>query len=180
MRLPSAFEMYQDVYKALFSETFSCVSSPVQFAAQTAYTFEQDLQNQVRDASVILKCVSEYIYKEFSKISIECTKSQGAFYMVIGFNKFKSQISQLGIHTSIDLATHVLEKYKVAMLPGVDFGFEKEELFFRIAFVDFDGEKVMKMYQKDQEISLDFLKKHTLNIMEGVENIKTFIADLTD
>jgi hypothetical protein len=38
----------------------------------------------------------------------------------------------------------------------------------------------MKMYQKDQEISLDFLKKHTLNIMEGVENIKTFIADLTD
>ena len=100
--------------------------------------------------------------------------------MVIGFNKFKSQISQLGIDTSIDLATHVLEKYKVAMLPGVDFGFEKEELFFRIAFVDFDGEKVMKMYQKDQEISLDFLKKYTPNIMEGVENIKTFIADLTD
>jgi len=68
----------------------------------------------------------------------------------------------------------------VAMLPGVDFGFEKEELFFRIAFVDFDGEKLMKMYQKDQEISLDFLKKYTPNIMEGVENIKTFIADLTD
>jgi len=38
----------------------------------------------------------------------------------------------------------------------------------------------MKMYQKDQEISLDFLKKYTPNIMEGVENIKTFIADLTD
>ena len=180
MRLPGDFEVYEDVYKALFSETFSCVSSPVQFAAQKAYEFEQDLQNQVRDLSFILKRVSEYIYKEFTDISIECTKSQGAFYMVIGFNNFKSQISKRGIHTSIDLATHVLEKYKVAMLPGVDFGFEKEELFFRIAFVDFDGEKVMKMYQKSQEVSLDFLKQYTPNIMEGVEKIKTFIADLAD
>ena len=66
------------------------------------------------------------------------------------------------------------------MLPGVDFGFEKEELFFRIAFVDFDGEKVMKMYQKSQEITLDFLKQYTPNIIEGVEKIKKFIADLTD
>ena len=100
--------------------------------------------------------------------------------MVIGFNQFKSQISKRGIYTSVDLATFVLEKYKVAMLPGVDFGFEKEELFFRIAFVDFDGEKVMKMYQKSQEITLDFLKQYTPNIIEGVEKIKKFIADLTD
>jgi len=27
------------------------------------------------------------------------------------------------------------------MLKGVDFGFEKEELFFRFTFVDFDGKK---------------------------------------
>jgi hypothetical protein len=38
----------------------------------------------------------------------------------------------------------------------------------------------MKMYQKSQEITLDFLKQYTPNIIEGVEKIKKFIADLTD
>ena len=180
MRLPNAFEIYQNTYKALFSETFSCVSSPVQFAALKAYEYQQDLQKHVSDSSFILKNVSKYIYKEFSDISIECTKSQGAFYMTIGFNQFKTQISKLGIYTNIDLATYVLEKYKVAMLPGVDFGFEKEELFFRVAFVDFDGEKVMKMYQNEKEINFDFVKQYTPNIFEGVEKIKKFIRDISD
>ena len=179
MRLPSAFKVYQNTYKALFSETFSCVSSPVQFAALKAYEYEQDLQKHVSDSSFILKSISEYIYKEFSAVSIECTKSQGAFYMAIGFNHFKTQISKLGIHTNVDLATYVLENYKVAMLPGVDFGFEKEELFFRIAFVDFDGQKVMKSYQEAKEIDIDFIKRHTPNIFGGVEKIKKFITDIS-
>ncbi|CAI8260293.1 MAG: Uncharacterised protein [Polaribacter sp. SA4-10] len=99
--------------------------------------------------------------------------------MAIGFNHFKTQISKLGIHTNVDLATYVLENYKVAMLPGVDFGFEKEELFFRIAFVDFDGQKVMKSYQEAKEIDIDFIKRHTPNIFEGVEKIKKFITDIS-
>ena len=42
------------------------------------------------------------------------------------------------------------------------------------------NEKVMKMYQNSQEITLDFLKQYTPNIFEGVEKIKKYIADLAD
>ena len=45
--------------------------------------------------------------------------------MMIGFNKFKEQIHQLGIKTNYELAQHVLQEYKFAMLPGIDFGFEE-------------------------------------------------------
>ena len=176
--LPKEFKAIENVYKSLFSETFSCVSSPVQFAALKAYEYEQELQEYVRDSSIILKHISEFIYKEFSSINIECTKSNGAFYMAIGFNQYKSQLKKLQIDTNFDLAKYVLENYKFAMLPGIDFGFEKEDLFFRIAFVDFNGKKVMEAFQEKKEINIAFIKENVPNVFEGVEKIKKFISDL--
>jgi aspartate/methionine/tyrosine aminotransferase len=178
MVLPNEMQDLQNVYKSLFSETFSCVSSPIQFAAIKAFEYNTDLQNYVATTAVILKNISEFIFKELSAINIECTKSEGAFYMLIGFNLHKAALLKLGISSSFELANYVLENYNFAMLPGVDFGFEKEELFFRIAFVDFNGENVMKAYASHKNIDSTFIKENAPNVFLGVEKIKTFIADL--
>jgi aspartate aminotransferase len=178
MVLPNEMQDLQNVYKSLFSETFSCVSSPIQFAAIKAFEYNTDVQKYVATAAVILKNISAFIFKELSAIKIECTKSEGAFYMLIGFNLYKSAILKLGISSSFELANYVLENYNFAMLPGVDFGFEKEELFFRIAFVDFNGENVMKSYAPHKNIDSKFIKENAPNVFLGVEKIKTFIADL--
>jgi aspartate aminotransferase len=122
------------------------------------------VQQYVADSSEILKKQSEFIYKELSVINIQCTKSKGSFYMLIGFNEYKKQILKLGITTSFDLTNYVLVNYKITLLPRIDFGFEKEELFFRIAFVDFDGKKVMEAFSSDLEIDLDFIKRNTPTI----------------
>lgn len=71
-----------------------------------------------------------------------------------------------------------LANYKFAMLKSVDFGFEKEELFFRISFVDFDGKKVRKTFNSDIEIDFHFIKRNTPNIFSRVEKIKEFIFQL--
>ena len=176
--LPSEMQALENVYKSLFSETFSCVSSPIQFAAIKAFEYNTDLQNYVATTSAILKSISEFIFKELSLIKIECTKSEGAFYMLIGFNLYKPAILKLGISSSFELANYVLENYNFAMLPGVDFGFEKEELFFRIAFVDFNGQEVMKAYSSHKNIDSNFIKENAPNVFIGVEKIKTFIAEL--
>ena len=178
MMLPNELQALQNVYKSLFSETFSCVSSPIQFAAIKAFEYHIDLQNYVATSTVILKNISEFIFKELSEVRIECTKSEGAFYMLIGFNLHKAAILKLGISSSFDLANYVLENYNFAMLPGVDFGFKKEELFFRIAFVDFNGEKIMDAYSHDKNIETIFIKENAPNVFFGVEKIKTFISDL--
>ena len=91
---------------------------------------------------------------------------------------FKEEISTLKITTSIDLANYVLENYKFAMLPGIDFGFEKEDLFFRIAFVDFDGKKVMNTFHTSKKIDANFIQENAPNVFSGVEKIKKFISDL--
>jgi hypothetical protein len=37
----------------------------------------------------------------------------------------------------------------------------------------------MKSYQEAKEIDIDFIKRHTPNIFEGVEKIKKFITDIS-
>jgi aspartate/methionine/tyrosine aminotransferase len=178
MLLPNEMQALQNVYKSLFSETFSCVSSPIQFAAIKAFEYHTNLQNYVATSSAILKSISEFIFNELSAIKVECTKSEGAFYMLIGFNHYKAAILKLGISSSFELANYVLENYDFAMLPGVDFGFEKEELFFRIAFVDFNGKKIMDACQSEQIMDTVFIQKHAPNVYLGVKKIKEFVFTL--
>ena len=176
--LPIEMQDLQNVYKSLFSETFSCVSAPIQFAAIKAFEYHADLQNYVETTATVLKNISAYIFKELSEVKIECTKAEGAFYMLIGFNLHRAAILKLGISSSFELANYVLENYKVALLPGVDFGFSETELFFRIAFVDFNGQKVLKAVASHKNIDRNFITENAPNVAHGVEKIKTFIADL--
>ena len=174
MSLPKELKDLSIVYSSLFSETFSCVSSPVQFAALKAYEYSKELQQYVGTSSAILDGISSYIYHELSKYSIQCTTPQGSFYMMIGFNNFKENLKSLKIDTSTKLSHHLLDNYGVALLPGSDFGFKSNELFFRMAFVDFDGEKVMKAYNKVKNIDENFIKEHCERIYDGVQQLIAF------
>ena len=100
--------------------------------------------------------------------------------MLIGFNAYKTKILKLGISSSFELANYLLENYNFAMLPGVDFGFDKEDLFFRIAFVDFNGQKIMKTYQTNKNIDAAFIKQNAPNVIAGIKKIKSFISDVNN
>ena len=171
MSLPQELEHLSIVYSSLFSETFSCVSSPVQFAAVKAYQYSRELQDYVATSAAILDGISSYVFTELSKNNIQCTTPQGSFYMIIGFENFKEKIRSLELHTSTNLSHYLLENYGVALLPGSDFGFESNELFFRLAFVDFDGEKVMKAYLKEKHIDELFIKENCLSIYKGIQQL---------
>ena len=61
------------------------------------------------------------------------------------------------------------------MLPGSDFGIENELLISRIAFVDFDGEKALKLVEKDNEIPNDFLQLACPKIIKGIKKLKNWV-----
>ena len=179
MSLPEELASLSVVYRSLFSETFSCVSSPIQFAGVKAYEYAPKLKEYVNISSKILHGVSSFIFDEFSKNNILCTQSRGAFYMMIGFDNFKEAIQSLNITTSIELAHYLLENYDVALLPGSDFGFQETELFFRLAFVDFDGENIMNSTQEDTEIDKFYVQKNCPSVFRGVDQLVKFTKDLT-
>ena len=177
MSLPKELDYLSVVYSSLFSETLSCVSSPVQFAALKAYEYSKELQHYVATSAAILDGISSYIYNELSRCSIQCTVPQGSFYMMIGFENFKTLLKLLKLDTSAKLSHHLLNNYGVALLPGSDFGFKSNELFFRMAFVDFNGEKVMKAFEKVKNIDELFIKENCISIYKGVQQLIKFIKE---
>ena len=179
MSLPKELENLSVVYSSLFSETFSCVSSPVQFAAIKAYEYSKALKHYVATSANILEGISSYIYNELSKYHIQCTIPQGSFYMMIGFENFKVSLKSLKLDTSSKLSHYLLDNYSVALLPGSDFGFKSHELFFRMAFVDFNGEKVLKAYEKEKNIDERFLKENCLSIHNGVQQLIKFTREIS-
>lgn len=179
MALPKELHFLHNTYRSIFSETFSAVSSPIQYAAIKAFKMEGDIKNYIIDCSIILKEVSTYIALKLKQANIECTNSQGAFYMMIGFNNFKDQINALGIYTSEQLANYLLNNFKTALLPASDFYFKEEELFFRMAFVDFNGEEVLNAYRKNSFINSKFIENYCPNIFGGVNKIIEFVKKLS-
>lgn len=177
--LPTELRELKTLYTSLFSETFSAVASPIQYAAITAYKFEESLKNYVVESSYILEIISKFVYQSLKSVGIDCTKPQGAFYMMIGFENFKDKFLALGIENSNQLADFLLENYSVALLPSTDFYFQKEELFFRLAFVDFNGEKVLEAFKKFDGNTHKFISANCPSIYHGTNQIIKCINDLT-
>ena len=179
MALPKGLQELKSMYISLFSETFSAVASPIQYAAITAYKYDEPLKNYIKECSYILKNVSEYVYNNLMNVGINCTKPKGAFYMMIGFEKFEYELKNIGIETSNQLADYLLENYNVALLPSTDFYFQKEELFFRLAYVDFNGEEALKAYKGLESSTQKFIKIYCPSIYHGTQQIMKFINDLS-
>lgn len=178
MVLPESLHYLRITYLSLFSETFSAVSSPVQYAAIEAFKMNSALQSYIKKSSEILKSVSEFVYNELTDSKIRCTQPQGAFYILIDFKNYESEIWHLGIKTSEALSLYILDHFKVALLPGSDFYFDTETLIFRLAFVDFNGGEVLEAYEKSSIIDTNFIEIHCPNIFNGVQQLKSFVQQL--
>ena len=177
--IPKAMkELYQPL-QSFFSETFSAVSSPIQYAAIKAYQMDPDLQNYTRTCSNILKEVGRFVFNKLENINIKCTEPQGAFYMIVDFEKFRSKLKTIGIFNAIDLCHYLLQNYKIALLPGQDFYFDESSLTCRLAFVDFDGEVVYDKYkQNDNLINSSFITTYMPSITDGIDKLETFLSKI--
>ena len=178
MALPQTLSYLDAYYKAMFSETFSAVAAPVQYAAIEAYKMKPELQLYIKQCTQILDGISSYIFSGLTAAGIKCTQARGAFYMMIDFEHYREKLVKSGITTSMALADVLLEKYGIALLPSTDFYFDEKQLIFRLAFVDFNGESVYNAYVKDQKIDEDFIKTLCPDIYLGMNKIRDFVEAL--
>ena len=161
----------------MFSETFSAVSAPIQYAAIEAYKFSTEVKEGVENSAAILNSLAQFVYHSLTKAQIKCTNPEGGFYMLIDFSYYKKQLENMNLNDSISLANHLLDDCDVALLPGTDFYFPPDEFIFRLAYVDFDGKKALNAYQKNKNMALDlkFIKTFAPNIFKGVQKIIDFV-----
>ena len=168
---PDELSYIRDSVRTVASETFTAVSAPIQYAAIKAYS--EDHSEYLENSRLILKMIGDYIYKELSSVGVICQKPQGGFYMICDFSDVVNKTHE--INNDKTLCQKILNDIGFAMLPGSDFGMEEDKLLSRIAFVDFDGSKALKMISKEKPSSGNFLDLTCPKIAKGISLLKDWI-----
>ena len=156
------------------SETFSSVSSPVQYAAITAFKGNQEIENYLKHTRRIYSRLGKECSGKLSSAGIKVNQPEGGFYLFIDFSDLKKNLESKGINNSKELCTKILEETGVAILPGSVFGRPEEEFTARLAYVDFDGTKALKESYNislDQELPTDFTKQFCGKVLTAIDKI---------
>ncbi|WP_092383953.1 pyridoxal phosphate-dependent aminotransferase [Halopseudomonas salegens] len=136
---PPQLRALQDAMAIIASETFTATSAPIQYAAVAAFDGGSDIDDYLLHSRRVLKVIGEYLHSRLIAMNIEVQKPEGGFYLLPDFAAYRSVLEKADIKTSASLCTRLLESTGIAILPGSDFGFSPDQLFARLAFVDFDG-----------------------------------------
>ena len=164
--IPNKLEKLKNSMKVLASETFSAVSSPIQFAAISA--FNNDHSEYITKARKILKGIGEYVYNNLKSNNVIMNKPMGGFYLMPEFLNKKFE-------TSSDMCADLLKEKGIAILPGSDFGFPKDKMIGRLSFTDFDGKNFMSKINIETNIDENLIIKFAPKISEGTKRIKAWV-----
>ncbi|WP_435166364.1 pyridoxal phosphate-dependent aminotransferase [Candidatus Pelagibacter bacterium nBUS_28] len=167
--VPDSLREIKDMINVLASETFSAVSAPIQYAAIKAY--ENDHSEYINKSRNILYAVGNYVYENLKSNKVLINKPQGGFYLMPEFLNKK-------FNSSSEMCDSILNDTGVALLPGIDFGFEETKMLARLSFTDFDGQEFMNKIEDNQKIDNDHIVNFAPKIIEGVDKLKKWSESL--
>lgn len=171
---PHELEYVKKAMCVVASETFTSVSAPIQYAAIRAYQGGEDIEKYVQGSRRILKALGNFISDKLLAANISHPRPEGGFYLFVNFEFYRKKLATLGIKNSATLCNHILQETGVAMLPGNNFGRPEEELTVRLAFVNFDGKKVLSALSQladDQPVDERFLKQYCPRTIEAITRV---------
>jgi len=176
--LPDGMKEMKIPIQSFFSETFSAVSAPIQYASIMAFNYNDKIKKYVHDCTSILECTANYIYTKLSACKVICTKPQGAFYMLVDFENYRNLLKEKNIFNAKEFSEYLLNNHHIALLPGNDFYFPENTLTMRLATVDFDGDLVYKKYKEVNKIDDIFIKTYMPTVFEGIGALVKFLKGL--
>jgi len=165
--IPKELEKLKNSIKVLASETFSAVSSPIQYAAISA--FKNNHSEFIKNSKNILNSIGDYVYKNLKSNNVLLNKPMGGFYLMPEFINKK-------FNSSAEMCTDLLNQKRVAILPGSDFGFSNKKMIARLSYTDFDGENFMRN-TKNRNIDDKIIDKFAPKVVEGVKRLKDWIEN---
>ena len=146
---------------ALASSIYSCPNSIIQYAC-TDY-----MKNHIDDFNSYIK-YSNKIFSENSQKVCECidgektklryTTPNSAWYLLLHFGEYKTELELMNIKTSKEITNHLLQCFGIVTVPGE--AFQTKELMIRLSLVDFND---------DLDIS---------HMLEGIKKICSFCNSL--
>ena len=178
MILPKELQNIQSKIASVSSETFSCVSAPIQYAAITAFNNDKTIKNYVLHSRRILKVIGNYCFKTLSESGVKLHNPEGGFYLFPDFSDYRSLLHQRKLYTSNEFCDQLLKKTGVALLPGSVFGRPEDEFTARLAYVNFNGKELLDISNKislKNELTIEDLKKAANSLINGIKLISSWL-----
>jgi aspartate aminotransferase len=171
---PQRLRWLLDAMAAVASETYTSTSAPIQYAAARAFRVGTEIEQYLWRARRVLKTLGEWQVARYEEAGVQVQRPDGAFYLFPNFGAHRDKLAARGITTSAQLCTRLLDDTGVAILPGSDFGRPWSELTARLAYVDFDGARVMSHLESHgEQAKLDeaFFETHCPNVLKATQRI---------
>jgi aspartate aminotransferase len=178
---PENLRWLQDAMAIVASETFTSTSAPIQYAAITAFEDRPEIDEYLFHSRRILKALGNCLTNKLREYHLTMPSPKGGFYLFPNFTRYRIQLANRGILTSFELCEALLQETGVAILPGMDFGRQPEELTCRMAYVDFDGKLVLEKAMtewKDRELDEIFLTTYCPKMVKAAEIMKAWLDKL--
>ena len=174
--------LIEDTLK-IAGSTYSCVATPIQYAALEAYSMSEAVESHITSCREINAMVGKYITKLYSQVpEIQTSKPEGGFYLLMDLNEYREQFLKLGINTCSNFAENLLKIEHTALLPGEALLMEEGNFSLRCSYVDYDGSAALKSwYEKPpaNETEVDaFVQKHCPLIINGVKHISRYLEQI--
>ena len=179
---PEALKGLQRQVTAIASEIWSTASAPIQYAAVTAYSGDPALEAYRQDCTSLHQARTRYLWSGLRDLGIRCPEPHGGFYLMPDFANFRPALAAKGVTTSTQLAHYLLERYKLATLPGEPFGLPADTLAFRLAtsYLDLASESAAEAMIRDWQVDPDpntfFLNPHP-EMQAVLSQFERFVAE---
>ncbi len=163
------------------SETYSCNSTPAQYAAIAAYCFDGHMARYVECQRRIIKAIGQQVATMLREVGVNVHTPEGGFYLLPDFSPFADKLRNVQISNSQQLCSRLLADTGVALLPADAFGLRPDILAARLAYVDFDGKTALQAAMQqptDAMIDTDFINRYAPKVVEGAQRICNWLSSL--
>jgi len=164
------------------SNIWTCVTTPVQYAALVAYSGDPDIEEYIDTCRRMHAIRTRFLYQTMVRLGVPCEEPAGAFYIFPCFEKWRDQLAARGVKNDQDLAFYLIDKYEIATLPGSEFH-AAQDLCLRIsssyidAATDEKAESLLAGFCENSEADA-FIKNHHPRLQQVAERFGEFISDL--
>ena len=171
-------------FKKILATEYTAVSTPIQHAAVAGFEISKEMDIYFDTTRKIHHIMGEYTYNALSTIEgIKLTKPDATFYLLADFNAFSTELRKANITTSQKLSESlIVHPYHTAIVGGDSLVLERTDFSARIAYVDYNGTKVLQNYlnnePKTSSERMEFVKNNAPKMVAGIEMIGRFFKNL--
>ena len=176
--LPPGFDWLRDGMLRVGSDTYSSASTPVQYAAVEAYRGGVAIGQYLDRARGILGALLDRLWVELEGLNAHVVKPEGAYYLFPDFEPMRQGLASRGIETGAQLTEQIHQELGIAVLPGSDYGMDASSLTFRIAYVNFDGARMLGELStnRSQKVDRAFIENHCAPVIQATQKLVGWLS----